>query len=127
MSFLVVNGATCQCSFGVTPCVMVIQPSGVMANNMPVASIMDNKITNISGFGMCKSMANPAVSSATSAALGVLTPQPCVPIISSPWSPGSTNVLIGQNPALTNTSKVLCNYGGIIEIKNPAQKTVQVS
>lgn len=127
MGFAVVNGAMCRCPFGAAPCTLVIAPSAqVMMNNMPVGTIMDYTPTNITGFGMCSSMANPAVSAATAAALGVLTPQPCTPAIAAPWMPGSPTVLLGQNPVLTDNSKAICMFGGVIEIVNASQATVKV-
>ncbi len=125
MSFLVNNGSMCQCSFGAAPCPLtVISTSNVMAGT-PAATIMDNKpFVNLSGFRMCSSPANPNVAAATAAALGVLTPMPCMPAIASPWVPGNPTVFIGGQPALTDSSKLLCNWGGIISINAPAQTTV---
>ena len=92
---------------------------------MPAATIMDNvPMKNIMPFGMCSSPANPAVASATAAALGVLTPQPCVPATVAPWTPGSPTVLIGSIPALNDYSVLMCNWGGVITITNPGQTTV---
>ncbi len=127
LGLAVCSGAVCQCSFGTAPCSLnVTSQTKFLMNNMPVATIMDNKPMNISGFGMCTSMANPAVASATAAALGVLTPQPCMPVIASPWVPGVPTCLLGGNPALNNSSKVMCNWGGIIQITNPSQQKIQV-
>ena len=91
MGNLVCAGAMCQCSFGMAPSSLMVLPANrTMTGNMPDANIMDNKpMVNIMPFGMCQSMANPTVASATAAALGVLTPMPCVPMISAPWAPGS--------------------------------------
>jgi hypothetical protein len=75
---------------------------------------------------MCTSIANPTVASATAAALGVLTPMPCVPVPAGPWAPGSPTVLIGGVPALNNTSKLICAWAGVISIINPGQVNVQV-
>lgn len=127
MGMLVVNGAQCQCSFGAAPSALTIVQPTCQGQNMPVATIMDNKpMVNIMPFGMCSSMSNPQVASATSAAMGVLTPMPCVPVISAPWAPGSTTVTIDNNPALNNSSKATCNWGGVIQIVNPGTTTVQV-
>jgi hypothetical protein len=106
---------------------MVLPVNRTMAGNMPAANIMDYvPMVNIPPFGMCMSLANPAVASATSAALGVLTPMPCVPVIVAPWTPGSPTVLIAYMPALNNTSTCMCTWAGVIIITNPGQTTVQI-
>ena len=81
-------------------------------------------IANIPPFGVCSSLANPMVAAATAAALGVLTPMPCIPVTPAPWVPGSPTVLIGGMPALTNTCQCMCNWGGVITITMPGQFTV---
>ncbi|NLK38416.1 MAG: DUF4280 domain-containing protein [Epulopiscium sp.] len=127
MALAVCNGALCQCSFGVAPCPLVVTSvTNVLASGLPMASIMDNKAANLATFGMCTSMANPAVAAATAAALGVLTPQPCSPVIPAPWAPGSPTVLVSGKPALSNSSKAMCVYGGVIQIVNPGQVNVMV-
>lgn len=122
----VCNGAQMMCSFGMAPSAMMVPMTKKVMCTMPAATIMDNiPVTNIPPFGMCMSMANPAVAAATAAALGVLTPQPCVPNIAAPWAPGSTSVLIGGVPALEISSKLMCNWAGIIQVINPGQtKTI---
>ena len=94
---------------------------------MPIATIMDNvPMKNILPFGMCSSMANPTVASATAAAMGVLTPMPCIPVTTAPWAPGSPTVLIANKPALNQSSKLMCTWGGVIQITNPGTMTIQV-
>ncbi|MCL2005030.1 MAG: DUF4280 domain-containing protein [Planctomycetaceae bacterium] len=128
MSQLVVAGAMCRCSFGATPCPLVVLPTNrVMAGGPPAATIMDHKpIVNLATFGLCRSPANPIVAAATAAALGVLTPMPCIPVTTAPWIPGSPTVLIGNMPALNSSSKLLCNWGGVIQVDFPGQVTVSV-
>lgn len=127
MGQFVCGGATLKCSFGVAPGTLMVLPANRVMTAMPFANIMDNKpLANIMPFGMCQSMANPTVASATAAALGVLTPMPCIPATTAPWFPGSPTVLVGNMPALNNSSKCMCNWGGIIEIVSPGQMTVQV-
>jgi uncharacterized Zn-binding protein involved in type VI secretion len=75
---------------------------------------------------MCTSLANPAVASATAAALGVLTPMPCVPVIPAPWVTGSPTVLINNYPALNNTSTCMCTWAGVISVVYPGQVTVLI-
>lgn len=127
MGQYVCNGAMMMCSMGLAPATLLVLPDKrVMENNQPAANIMDNKpLVNIMSFGMCTSLANPAVSSATSAAMGVLTPMPCIPNTTSPWSPGTSNVNIGGQPALTKDCQLMCSYTGSISIQNPGQFTVQ--
>ncbi|MDG6258149.1 MAG: DUF4280 domain-containing protein [Methanomicrobiaceae archaeon] len=127
MAMLVVMGATLRCSFGNAPSNLIVLPvNKVMVGNMPVANIMDNKpMVNILPFGMCSSMSNPTVAAATAAAMGVLTPMPCIPLTTAPWSPGSATVTCGNMPALNNTSKCMCNWGGSIEITHPGQQNVE--
>jgi hypothetical protein len=115
-------GAMMQCTFGMAPSTLVVLPANkVMAEGPPAANIMDHKpMVNIMPFGMCSSPANPTVAAATAAALGVLTPMPCIPATSAPWVPGAATVLLGNMPALDNISKCMCNWGGVISITNPA-------
>lgn len=117
-----------MCTFGMTPSALMVLPKNrVMTSNMPAATIMDNiPLLNILPFGMCTSLANPTVAAATAAALGVLTPMPCIPVTTAPWIPGSPTVLIGNMPALNLTSKLMCNWGGVISIMTPSQFTVNV-
>lgn len=122
MGIQVCMGAMMQCSFGVAPSSLVVLPANRTMTGTPAANIMDNKpIVNIPPFGMCNSPANPMVAAATAAALGVLTPMPCVPVTAAPWAPGSPTVLIGNMPALNNSSKLMCNWGGVIQILVPGQ------
>ena len=105
----------------------VLPQTMVSSCSKPAATIMDNKpFVNIMPFGICSNPANPAVASATAAALGVLTPMPCIPVISAPWSPGSPVIMIKGNPALTDSSMLMCAYGGIIKINFAGQVTVQI-
>jgi hypothetical protein len=124
----VVMGAMMTCSFGMAPSSLIVLPANkVMVNNLQAANIMDNKpMANIPPFAMCQSMANPTVAAATAAALGVLTPMPCIPVTSAPWAPGSPTVQIANFPALNNDSKCLCNWGGMISFSMAGQFTTMV-
>ena len=128
MSLLVTAGAMCSCSFGAAPSTLNVLPENkVMGCSKPAANIMDNKPgVNVMPFGMCSSMANPQVAAATAAALGVLTPMPCMPMTSAPWAPGCPTVLVGNKPALTDSCKLMCQWAGVISINNPGQATVKL-
>lgn len=127
MALCVCGGATLSCSFGVTPSVMNVLPVSQVMSMMALASIMDHiPLVNILPFGMCNSMANPMVAAATAAAMGVLTPAPCIPITTAPWVPGVPTVLIGNKPALDSSSKLMCNWGGVIQVVNPGQMNIMV-
>jgi len=128
MAMQVCMGAMLQCSFGVAPSSLVVLPQNrTLAGGPPAANIMDNKpMVNILPFGMCSSPSNPAVAAATAAALGVLTPMPCVPVTPAPWIVGAPTALIGNMPALNNTSKLMCAWAGVIQVVMPGQMTVMV-
>lgn len=128
MALHVNMGSMMQCSFGAAPSTLIVLPQNrVLTNSVPGANIMDNKpIVNIPPFGMCSSPSNPTVAAATTAALGVLTPMPCVPVTPAPWAPGAPTVLLANMPALDNNSKLMCTWGGVIQITNPGQQTVTV-
>ena len=112
----VAMGAMMTCSFGAAPSSLVVLPANkVLAEGPPAATIMDHvPLVNILPFGVCSSPANPVVIAATAAALGVLTPMPCVPATPAPWVPGAPTVLIANMPALDNVSKCMCLWGGVI-------------
>jgi hypothetical protein len=113
--------ATMMCTFGTAPSKLLVPPRHkTLAHNQPAATIMDHKpMVNITPFGMCTSVANPSVSAATAAAMGVLTPMPCIPATQTPWMVGSPTVLIGNEPVLNNTSKCMCMWAGVISIVVP--------
>lgn len=121
----VCNGALLACSFGVAPSSMVVLPvNRVLTSNQPAATIMDfAPMLNIMPFGVCMTPSNPAVASATTAASGVLTPQPCMPVTVSPWAPGDPTVLEAGQPVLNNTSSLTCLWGGVIQVVAPGQFT----
>lgn len=128
MGFQVVMGAMMKCSFGAAPASLIVtSQTQCLSSSKPAATIMDfAPMTNIPTFGMCSSLGNPTVASATSAALGVLTPMPCVPATAAPWTPGSPKVLISNFPALNDSSTCMCSYGGVIKINFPGQATEQI-
>lgn len=119
-------GDTLMCSMGMAPgSIIVIPSSKVLATSKPQATILDHKpFVNIPMFGNCMSVMNPATALATSAALGVLTPGPCMPATPAPWVPGAPTVLVGNAPALTATSMCTCVYGGVITVAGPTAVTV---
>src|SRR5690349_12578527 len=122
----VCNGATLQCSMGMVPSSLVVLPvNRVTTGNQPDANIMDHiPMTNIMPFGMCMSPSNPSVAAATAAAFGVLTPMPCIPVTTAPWTPGAPTVMLAKNPTLDSTSKLMCTWAGVIQIVNPGEFTV---
>ncbi|QCW51932.1 DUF4280 domain-containing protein [Nocardioides dongxiaopingii] len=116
-----VTGAMLTCTFGVAPSTLnVIPAKRVTVEGRPVATIPDIAPgVNIAPFGMCTSLTNPMVAAATAAALGVLTPMPCVPVVPAPWAPGAPRTLVGGLPAVTAGSMCTCAWGGVISITMP--------
>jgi uncharacterized Zn-binding protein involved in type VI secretion len=115
-----VTGAVMQCSFGMAPSVLNALPTArVMIEGRPAAVITTTAPTvNIPPFGMCTSLANPTVAAATSAALGVLTPMPCMPAVVGPWAPGAATTMVGGTPALVSGSMCNCAWGGVISMSS---------
>jgi hypothetical protein len=113
-----------QCSFGAAPTALNVLPvNRTLASSMPAANLLDHiPLVNIPTFGMCSSIANPMVAAATAAALGVLTPMPCIPGTAAPWIPGGApTVLLGPMPALDANSTLMCTWAGVIKVVMPGQ------
>lgn len=128
MPLQVCMGAQMMCSFGMAPSDLVVLPvKEVFTNMMPDANIMDHiPMVNIMPFGMCTTPSNPEVAAATAAALGVLTPMPCVPATPAPWEPGGITVNLGFFPTLDNISMLNCIWGGVITFVDAGEETVMV-
>jgi hypothetical protein len=102
---------------------MMVLPTNKVMTTMPAATIMDKiPMTNILPFAMCNSVANPATKRPPPV---LFTPAPCVPATAAPWVPGSLSCMMGGVPALESNSKLMCNWGGVIQVVNPGQtKTI---
>lgn len=125
MSLLVSAGAMLQCSFGAAPSSLMVLPKNRVMSTTPTANILDNiPFMNVMPFGMCSSMSNPVVAAATAAALGAMTPMPCIPATTAPWAPGVPTVLVGSMPAVDMSCKLMCMWGGVIQVVGPSQSTV---
>ncbi len=128
MGQAVTMGAIIKCNFGMAPSTLMVTPEKKVVQTTPVANIMDHlPFKNILPFGLCSSLLNPTVATATTAALGVLTPMPCIPVTGSPWVPGSPTIVLGNMPILNNNCKLICSFGGCISILNPGQVKVQLA
>lgn len=128
MPSIVISGAQLQCDQGSSPSSLTVLPTNATdADEKPAATVDDHlPMVNVAPFGMCKSMANPQVAAATAAAQGVLTPQPCVPVLPAPWSPGSPNVVIKDRPALTADSKCSCAWAGSVSVSDSGTQDVVI-
>jgi hypothetical protein len=131
MPKLVVQGALVACSMGTSPSKLSVLPTNeTYGGSNPAATVQDTKPqVNIAPFGMCQSPMNPRVASATAAAGGTLTPQPCVPVTAAPWTPGSKSVAIvgAAAPALlSDACTCLCQWGGKIQVQDPGQTEIEV-
>ena len=121
----VCHGALLKCTMGMAPSTLAVLPiKMVNTSNVPAANIMDHvPMVNIMPFGMCQSPANPMVAAATAAAMGVLTPMPCIPVTPAPWVTGSPTVTLANQPALNKSSMLMCNWAGQISIQMEGQMT----
>ena len=123
MANLVCTGATLKCSFGSTSADFAA--SGTQTSAGGAAGVVtDVAAANVPPFGMCSSMSNPQVASASSAA-GTLTPQPCQPVL-APWTPGSAQVTIGGVSALDDASTCTCTWEGVVTVSDAGQDAVSV-
>ena len=121
---LVCTGATLQCSFGTTPATFAASGTQTSAT-APAGVVSDVAAANVPPFGMCMSLSNPQVASATTAAAGTLTPQPCLPVL-APWTPGAARVTITSQPALDDSSQCTCTWGGVVSVTSAGQTSVTV-
>ena len=120
MADIVVMGATVKCSFGQGPgtASLVLVPTMIDGTSKAIATTSDNTMMNIATFGMCTTASNPAVSAAQGA------PSACIPVITAPWSPGSSTVTVGGKAALTSDSTCTCSYGGMITVDKAGQSDI---
>jgi hypothetical protein len=119
---LIVQGAQLKCSIGIAPSTFSVSPSHDVAGDARERQQRRRLYpdANVASLGMCQSMSNPQVSAATSAALGVLTPQPCQPVLAQAWSPGSTSVTAADRPALHDGCTCACQWGRTISVTSAA-------
>ena len=129
MAEFVCQGALVTCTFGSAPAELNVtsQTAVSTAGDLPLATIRDTPEPGGTVFGFCSSLANPAVAAATAAALGVLTPMPCTPDVPAPWTPGSSDVLLGGIPAVLADDTCQCAFAGEIVIASPGQEEVSGS
>ena len=128
MPVQVVSGATLACTFGVAPSTLTVLPTNCVAcSGMPAATIMDfAPMVNIAPFGMCMSPANPQVAAATAAALGVLTPQPCIPATTSPWVAGRAHGGIRRAAGTRQCLHMHVHVGRRDQHRSPGQVQTEV-
>lgn len=120
---LVVQGAQLKCTQGLSASTLVVPPGVATGNGKPLATVMGFlPMANIPPFGMCQSLANPQVAAATAAAQGALTPQPCIPVVTAPWSPGASVASTAGVNLLTDDSTCTCQWTGQISISAPGSE-----
>lgn len=119
MPFVVTGSALVLCSCGTAPMPLTVLPKAQAQVLLPVAGLFDsNPIANVPPLALCSSPANPAVA----AALGA--PMPCTPM-TMPWLPGQPGVIVAGAPTVTSDCKLMCAYGGEIQIVLPGQMNVK--
>ncbi len=129
MAELLTTGAMLTCSFGSAPMAFTATPmpgKPVVMGSLSTATIQEIvPMANIPSFGMCRSLQNPQVLAATTAAQGTLTPQPCVPATTVPWAPPSPIHSYNGTPLATVSSKCACTWTGQISVSQPGQMLVK--
>jgi len=113
---LLVHGAQLQCDQGSSPSQLTVLPTNRGdVTGAHVATEQDFiPLTNIAPFGMCRSLANPQVAAATTLHFGILTPQPCVPVTTAPWTSVSSDVTLNGLHVLNDSSVCKCAWAGTI-------------
>ena len=125
MKPVVIQGTLLKCSFGNMPAPIMVLPDKKVKSMLPVAVKTDHiPLLNILPFGMCCNPANPMVIAATAAAMGVLTPVPCIPCTAQDWTGASEKVKIKGEQALNTDARLQCLYGGDIQVTAPLQPMV---
>ena len=125
MKPVIVQGTLLKCGFGNVPTPIMVLPDKKVNAMLPVAVKTDHiPFLNILPFGMCSNPANPMVAAATAAALGVLTPMPCIPCTAEDWTGSCSKVKVRGQEALNMDSKLSCLFGGSIQAAAPEQPTV---
>lgn len=118
----VCSGAVLKCSYGTSNGSLSATPKSVSLSSQDQANIEDHiSMVNIKPFGKCRSLGYPPTAAATAAHHGHLTPMPCVPGTRTNWSTVDANSILVGKPALLDTAKLRCIYGGQITIVNPGQ------
>ena len=113
---------------GSGPGSLIVVGNPADTSEMNAATVDDfAPLDNIPSFVMCQSLSNPSVAAATAAAQGVLTPMPCVPNTTSPWSPGASKVQLDGSAALDDSSTLDCAWGGTIQISAAGQQKVSLT
>lgn len=113
MGFIVVEESLMRCSAGLTPNVLQVKSQACLKiNGLLAATVMDfAPMANIGSFGICQIK--------TDLAEGV--PQPCIPMTSSPWKPGSTVQKVNELAVLMAPATCNCDIGGLIMIQESIQ------
>lgn len=123
MSELLTTGCVLACSFGMAPApFMALEiPGKPMLDGVLAAATIEEIApgVNILPFVMCESPENPEVAAATAAAMGVLVPMPCLPVVVTPWMPPVPNMGFGGIPLASAASRCLCAWGGMIAVEAP--------
>ncbi len=125
----VCTGATLKCTMGTATSTLKATPKNVTLVGKDQANIADYvSMTNVPGFGKCRSLAYPPTASATAANHGRLTPMPCVPGTCPKWQAVDKDSIVCGEPALLKSATLKCMYGGTISIINPGQnKEIKVN
>jgi len=120
------TGAVLQCSMGTSPSTFQGGCTRARLTGRPAGTVQDHVSgRHVSPFGLCRSLANPSVSSATAAHSGVLTPMPCAPLLPSPWTPGASRTRLEHRQALLETDTLPCQWAGVISVLQPGQSRIR--
>ena len=58
--------------------------------------------------------------------MGVSTPQLCLPVTMTPWTPKLSTEKVANKLVVDNAYTCICTWKGVIDVTNPQQTTVNV-
>ena len=119
----VVAGAILTCEYGTQPTRLKLPYShGVYVKGKAQTNVTDCVPgVNITSFGNCSCLMNPAVQTSHMVDINGVKKAPCMPVFTMPWLSEKSDVLIEGQPALLKSDQQKCLYGGLIRIEDDGQ------
>ncbi|AKG37434.1 DUF4280 domain-containing protein [Paenibacillus durus] len=109
----IVRGATMRCQYGTHARKINLPVShGAYYKGKPLMNQGDYKPENVPHFGICASPSNPSGETIylVSEQGETIQGKPCLPVITACWNQTKADMLVGDQPALTSASYLICQH-----------------